>query len=158
MPEKIDPAVAALFGSKTRALTLATLANAGIPLTAYRIAQVAGTQVIKTVTELRRLERGGLVLRSPTDLGRSGWILADKSLADFFRRLVRLFWLADWNKVIDKRVRSRNRSRPVAINLARFPPNPEAVPNPGEFIRSPEKDRILARAGLPTSRRVAENR
>jgi hypothetical protein len=153
MPSKVDPGVVSLFGSETRAATLGALANAGEPLTAYRIAKMTGTQVIKAITELRRLEKAEVVDRTPTERGRTGWILSDRSLRDFLRRRVRIVWSADWNREAEKRIARRTSSRGPRVDLAQFVPNPESVPNQGEFTRSPEKDRLLAKAGLRTSRR-----
>ncbi len=149
----IDPAVAVLFGSETRAATLGALANAGQPLTAYRIAKMTGSQVIKTITELRRLQKTGFVAQAFTDRGRIGWVVSDDLLGEFLRRRVRIVWAADWDQEVGKRIRQRTRSPKIRIDLSRFVPNPGAVPNPEEFIRSPEKDRILAEAGLAISRR-----
>jgi len=154
MPTKIDPSVVALFGSRTRAATLGALANAGQPLTAYRVAKMTGTQVIKAITELRRLEKAGVVATAPTGRGRTGWVLSDRSLQDFFRRRVRIVWSADFEREVDRRVGRRTSSRQVRIDLSRFVPSPDAVPNRSEFTRSLVKDRILARAGLRTSRRT----
>jgi hypothetical protein len=158
MPTKIDPGVVALFGSQTRAATLGALANAGQPLTAYRLAKMTGTQVIKAITELRRLEKAGVVAMAPTDRGRPGWILSDRSLEDFFRRRVRIVWSTDFDREVDRRIARRLSSRRVRIDLSRFVPSPATVPNQAEFTRSPEKDRILARAGLRASRRGSPRR
>jgi len=158
MPPKIDPSVVALFGSQTRAATLGALANAGQPLTAYRVAKVTGTQVIKVITELRRLEQAGVVATAPTDRGRTGWVLSDRSLQDFLQRRVRIVWAADFGREIDRRIARRTSPRRLRIDLSRFVPSPESVPNREEFTRSPEKDRILARAGLRTSRRNSASR
>jgi hypothetical protein len=149
---KIDPGVVALFGSETRATTLGALANAGRPLTAYRIAKMTGTQVIKTITELRRLEKAGIVMTAPTDRGRTAWILLDPSLRDFFRRRVRVVWSVDWDREVGRRVARRRSSPRIRIDLSRLQPSPDVVPNREEFLRPLEKDRILARGGLRTSR------
>jgi hypothetical protein len=154
----VDPGVASLFGGRTRALTLGALANSGQPLTAYRIAQITGTQVIKAVTELRKLERGGFVARVDSTPGPVRWVMLEDSLRNLLRRRVRVVWSADWNRTIDERVRGRNRSSGTNIDLSRFTPNPQGVPNPSEFTRSAEKDRILARAGLRVSRRGGNRR
>ena len=158
MMARVDPGVVALFGSETRAATLGALANAGQPLTAYRIAQMTRAQVIKTVTELRRLKKAGFVVEALTNRGRTGWVISDPSLQDFLRQRVRIVWSTDWDREVGKRVRGRRASPKTQIDLSRFVPNPEAIPNPEEFTRSPEKDRILARAGLRVSRRTATNK
>jgi hypothetical protein len=154
----VDPGIVALFGSETRAATLGALASAGQPLTAYRIAKMTGAQVIKSVTELRRLEKAGFVTETPTDRGRTGWVLSDDSLRTLLRRRVRIVWSTDWDREILKRVGRRRTTSRVRIDLSRFTPAPGGVPNPEEFVRPPEKDRELARAGLRVSRRTEATR
>jgi hypothetical protein len=158
MTAKIDPGIVALFGSHTRAAALGALANAGQPLTAYRVAKMTGTQVVKVMAELRRLEKAGIVSTAPTDRGRAGWVLSDRSLQDFLRRRVRIVWSSDWNREVGRRIARRSSSRRVRIDLSRFEPSPASVPDGEESTRSPEKDRILARTGLRTSRRVSRQR
>ncbi len=158
MKTEIDPGIAALFGSETRAATLGAVANARQPLTAYRVAQMTGAQVIKVVAELRRLEKAGLVAKTPTDRGRTGWTVSDGALRDLLRRRVRIVWSRDWNEAAGERVRRRDSLPTIRIDLSRYRPNPKAVPNPEEFERPAEKDRLLAKAGLPVSRRSSARR
>jgi len=158
MEGRIDPGIVALFGSETRAATLGALASAGQPLTAYRIARITGAQVVKTVTELRRLERAGFVAEAPTDRERTGWVLVDPRLRDFLRRRVRIVWSVDWDRAVEGRIRSRKPQLRPRIDLSRFVPNPRGVPNPDEFVRAADKDRILSRLGLPVSRRSKTRR
>jgi hypothetical protein len=158
MEASIDPGVISLFGSRLRAATLGALANSRQPLTAYRVAIVTGSQVIKVITELRRLEQSGFVERSETGARGAGWSLPDPDLRDFLRRRVRLVWWDDWNEQVAFRVR-RSASVPrTRVDLSRFRPEPHAVPNRREFLRRPGKDRLLAKAGLPVSRRTAARR
>jgi hypothetical protein len=149
----VDPGVVALFGSETRAATLGVLANAGQSLSAYRIAKISGSQLIKTTTELRRLESAGFVSRAPTPRGRPGWIISDGPLRELLCRRVRIVWLADWDRQVTERTRMRTALPRLRIDLSKFPPNPRSVPNRPEFERPSGKDRALARAGLRTSRR-----
>jgi len=123
-------------------------------LTAYRIAKMTGGQVIKTITELRRLERAGIVARAETGRGRVGWVLPDGSLKDFLRQRVRIVWAPDWDRAVVERIGRRGNTPKLRIDLSRFPPSPEGIPNLEEFVRRPEKDRALARAGLRVSRRA----
>jgi hypothetical protein len=153
MVSVVDPGVVALFGSETRAATLGALANAGQPLSAYRLAKITGSQVIKTTTELRRLEGAGFVSRAVTPRGRPGWVIPDGPLRDLLRRRVRILWSADWDRQVAGRIRRRTATPRLRIDLSRFPANPKGVPNRAEFIRAVGKDRALARAGLRTSRR-----
>jgi hypothetical protein len=158
MEADIDPGVASLFGGRLRAVTLGALASAQTPLTAYRIAKITGSQVIKVITELRRLEATGVLDRVSRAGSAPGWTLTDPALRDFFRRRVRIVWWRDWDREVSRRV-LRSASLPrTPIDLSRFRPNPRAVPNREEFVRPPEKDRELARAGLPISRRTGRRR
>jgi hypothetical protein len=152
----VDPGVVALFGSETRAATLGALANAGEPLSAYRLAKITQSQVIKTTAELRRLEGAGFVSRALTPRGRPGWIISDGALRELLRSRVRIVWSADWDRQVARRARSVAGLPRLRIDLSRFPANPKAVPNRSEFVRSIAKDRALARAGLRTSRRSQE--
>jgi hypothetical protein len=154
----VDPGIVLLFGSEARATVLGVLANAGRPLTAYRVARITGMQVTKTVNELRRLKEAGFTSNASTDSGRLGWVLSDQSLGEVLRRRVRIVWSVDWDQTVAGRVRRRRGSRRMRIDLSRFRPNPRVVPNRGEFTRSREKDRILARMGLPTSSRKGSRR
>jgi len=49
-----DPALLSLFGSQTRLLTMAVLANADEALTGYRVAKIAGLPREKVYPELRK--------------------------------------------------------------------------------------------------------
>jgi len=151
----LDPGVAALFGSESRALILAPLANAFDPMTAYRIAAVAQLQRTKVYSELRRLEKAGIVRSSSVADGPTVWTLTDPDLRAFLRRRVRFWSWADWQR---RRSRTSGPRRPrndwaEKFDSSKYRPNPSAVPNPREFRRPREKDRILAELGLPRSRR-----
>jgi len=152
MCSMVDPGVVALFGSETRAAALGALANAGQPLSAYRVAKITGSQLIKTTAELRRLESAGFVSRATTLRGRPGWILPDGPLRELLRRRVRIVWSTDWDRQVAGRARGRGASPRLRIDLSKFAANPLGVPNRAEFIRPIGKDRALARAGLRTSR------
>lgn len=155
METPVDPRIASLFGSQVRAATLGALANARRPLTAYRVAKMTGAQVIKVITELRRLERAGLIDRTRPERGPVGWFLLDGSLREFLRRRVRIVWWSDWDEEVGARVRSPASNPRVRVELSRYRADPGAVPNPREFTRPIRKDRLLAEAGLPVSRRIA---
>ena len=152
---KVDPGLERLFGGRTRVRILAVLANAAEPVTAYRIARVAGSQVGKTSVELRRLERSGIVRRvAPSSRG-LGWVMVDPDLRRLLQRRVRLVWVEDWDRLTARQALLARRSHRPRIDLARFRPSPGSVPNRSEFLRSTAKDRILAEMGLPTSRHAA---
>lgn len=154
----IDPEIVQLFGGRTRASVLGVLANAGRPLTAYRVGQIAGAQLTKVGAELRRLERAAIVRQvSPSD-GGPGWIMTEPSLREMLRRRVRIVWLPDWDEQVRRRA-LRSRSLPRSrIDLRRYRPDPGSVPNRREFVRPPEKDRILLALGLPASRKRGRRR
>lgn len=157
MTNGVDPSVARLLGSATRAATLGALANARFPLTAYRVAQMTGAQPIKVIAELRRLQEGGFVEPSTTPGEKRGWILTDQLLRAFLRRRVRIVWSPDWNDQVGVRVGQRGTGR-TRIDLSRYPPNRRAVPSPAEFARPSRKDRLLSDAGLAVSRHRAAAR
>lgn len=152
MDTLIDPDIVELFGGRTRASVLGILANAGRPLTAYRVSRIAGAQLTKVGAELRRLERAAIARQVPPSEGGPGWIMIEPSLREMLRRRVRIVWLPDWDAQVGRRaLRTRSGPRP-RIDLNRYRPDPSAVPNRREFVRPPEKDRVLVAVGLPPSR------
>jgi DNA-binding transcriptional ArsR family regulator len=86
MRPKVDPALVAAFGSATRVLTLAALANSNVPLTAYRVAKIGGLRPPKVYEELRRAKARGLV-------GESGGkhVLLDADLRTLVQRRARIY-------------------------------------------------------------------
>lgn len=68
-----------LFGSRTRAAALETLATTSRPLTAYRIAKVVGAQPIQVLTLLKSLEPE--IVRNSGE----GWVLVNDLLRQFLR-------------------------------------------------------------------------
>jgi DNA-binding transcriptional ArsR family regulator len=87
----VDPTLTALLGGETRLRILAVLANAGRPLTAYRVAQVGEVRAAKVYPELRRLRGTGLVAVNP-----SGWVLRDEDVGRLLRKRIPLVWDVDW--------------------------------------------------------------
>jgi hypothetical protein len=158
MEDFVDPGIVSLFGGRLRAATLGALANARLPLTAYRVSMITSSQVIKVITELRRLERSGLVVRSTTGGRGASWSLSDPGLRDFLRRRVRIVWWGDWDREVARRVRRSALGAPTRIDLSRYRREPGALPNRREFRRSPKKDALLVKAGLSGSRRAAPRR
>jgi DNA-binding transcriptional ArsR family regulator len=94
-PLPVDPQVAALLGSTTRVRTLAPLANAYGPMTAYRVAQLAGIPRTKVYAELRRLQEAGAVEARRSRSGRSTWVLLDRDMALYLRKKIRIAWSGD---------------------------------------------------------------
>jgi len=150
----IDSGIAALFGSATRARTLAVLANSLEPLTGYRIAEVSGDERIKVYSMLASLERAGIVVSTKREDGRTTvWTLRDPDVGSLLRRRVRLVGEKEWDTDVTKRLSEVRdlRDRVLKIDLSNYP----SLPREGvkELERPPEKDRDLAAAGLRPSRR-----
>lgn len=162
MIPKVDPALVAAFGSTTRVRTLAVLANAAGPLTAYRVALVGGIPVDKAYREVRRLARSGLVERR-----RNGWVLIDEDLRSLLQRRVRVRWDRDWDgerrtwaeetpKLLSAglaTIQGRLQSDPGYLRPRGWKPTPAARRTIRELGRPAEKDALLRRAGLRSSSR-----
>jgi len=155
MPLKVDPGLAALCGSATRVSVLGALAGASRPFSGYQVAKAAGRQPIKVYAELRRLRDGGLVRETLIGNGRSTWELTDLQVLALFRGRLRVSLWTDWKLGTARSARLARRAAAAAArwDLSKYSANPTAVSSPGEYVRSPVKDRVLARAGLQTSRR-----
>src|SRR5271170_6733661 len=113
----LDPALATLFGSRTRLLTMAVLANAEEPLTGYRVAKVAGLPRQKVYPEIRRGVRAGLVGESA-----SGFRLLDPDVKALLRKRVRIRWDEEWDRARAEssgRVTSDLRQIPASLNGVR---------------------------------------
>lgn len=150
MKPRVDPALIAFVGSETRVLTMAVLANAGRPLTGYRIAKVAGLQPIRVYEELRRAIGAGYVKRR-----RDGFVLTDMGIRDFLRRQVRLSWMDDLLSSERARRAARAKALPTDwFDPTRYRPDPKiAARFAGFFERPPEKDELALRTGQGLSRK-----
>jgi len=142
MKPEIDPAMIAAFGSETRVRTLAVLAGATRPLTPYRVGKTGGVALPKVYMELQRLEKAGIVRRSPT-----GVELADADLRGLLARRVRLSWSGDWGATYEERSRRARSLRPqiaritAAVDPSNYAPNPAiARKYAREFERPAIKD------------------
>jgi hypothetical protein len=93
MEATLDSVLTSLFGSRTRLLTMAVLANAEEPLTGYRVAKVAGLPRQKVYPELRRGIETGLVTRVS-----SGFLLSDPDVRALLRKRVRIRWDEEWDR------------------------------------------------------------
>lgn len=155
MKAAVDPSLRRLFGGQTRVLVLGVLANSAEPLTAYRVAQMSGAQVSKTVVELRRLAKCGVARQLSGSSGPAKWILIEPGLREMLRRRVRIVSSAELVRRVGRRARRDTRPARDRIDLTRFRPTPTLVPNQQEFLRPRGKDRILDELGLPTSRHAA---
>lgn len=152
----VDPGLAALFGSEDRVRTLAALANADAPLTAYRIATVVGMKPANVYRELKRLVQFNEVERAPTLKGTSGWRLVDADVRALLRRRLRVVWSEDFLRGARERGRRAalavRRSSRAPLDLASFEPG--RPPSAGAIRRRLEKDQTLTKAGARPSVRT----
>ena len=162
MADSWDPVLEAAFGSRTRLLTLAALANSDEPLTGYRLGVVAGLPRPKVYAELRRGIKSGLVERVS-----GGFRLADPDIRTLLRKRVRIRWDAEWDRSRKNwneetaellraglaEVRARIQQNPGYLRPPGWKPPPEARSWQMELDRPPQKDRVLRRVGLRTSKR-----
>jgi len=169
MRDEVDPAVLAFTGSRTRALTLAVLANAEEPFTGYRVAKIAGLNPSKVYRELLRASKAGLIRRDRTG---NGYIIADPDVRTFLRRRLRIRWDDEWDKARAgwddetpgllstalTAIRGRVRENPNYLRPRGWKPPASAESWAGELRRPPEKDAGIRRAGRRTSRREDWNR
>jgi len=161
MRSNLDPALTGLTGSATRARTLVPLASAGSPLTAYRIAALAGVPRTKVYRELRRLGESGLVERVGMGRNRSGWTLVDPDLRRFVSRRAQILWSGDIkanSEALRKRTQqiiAESAKLPLEGTLLSGDLRPSTV---REIARSPSKDELLASLKLRVSRRVQRRR
>src|ERR1700730_9426096 len=150
---KVDPGLAALFGSADRVRALAALANATAPLTAYRVAAMVGMEPPNVYRELKRLREFREGRRAATPEGRNGWAIADPDVRTLFRRRLRIVWSEDLLRGM------RERERRAASNIRRSAKDPLDLskfqrgrpPTEVQSRRRREKDRILAQAGMRVS-------
>jgi len=154
----VDPGLAALFGSEDRVRTLAALANAEAPLTAYRVAAIVGMKPPNVYRELKRLLEVKEVARAQTPRGRQGWTLVDPDIRTFLRRRMRIVWIEDLSRGAQDRerraARAMRRSEAEPLDLSKFTPGRPL--SAAAIRRRKAKDEILARAGSRTS--VRSNR
>lgn len=152
----VDPGLARLFGSEDRVRTLAALANAEAPLTAYRVASMVGMAPPNVYRELRRLLEYGEVERVSTPEGREGWTVVDPDLRALLRRRLRVVWSQDLMRGAKDRSRRAalavRRSSRAPLDLARFTPGRPLGATAAR--QRQEKDEVLARAGARTSVRT----
>jgi DNA-binding transcriptional ArsR family regulator len=151
----VDPGLAALFGSEDRVRTLAALANAEAPLTAYRVAAIVGMKPPNVYRELKRLLEFKEVERASTPEGRDGWTVVDPDVRALLRRRLRIVWIEDLARSAEERERRATlairRSAQEPLDLSKFKPGrPLSIT---EIRRRTEKDRVLEKAGARTSLR-----
>ena len=158
MRRDTDSALVSLFGSETRLLTMAVLANANEPLSGYRIAMVANLPREKVYPQLRKGVASGILEAGPT-----GFRMIDADIRALVRKRVRIRWDPEWDRARagwDEDTRAR-----LTALLASIPKGPTYLRPKGwkpsalarkairEMGRSPSKDALLASRGLRTSAR-----
>ena len=152
---QISPDIGVLFGSETRAKVLGLLADAREPKTGYQVAKATGLNPPKAYRELQRLATTGFV-RVVEEPGRKCFRLVNEDLRRLVMRYVRITTEDEWFS--PDRVRERRealeRAARIRLTLPESKPNPDAVPNRGEYERSPAKVRALRRI----ARRIPKGR
>jgi DNA-binding transcriptional ArsR family regulator len=131
-PLPVEPGVAALLGSANRVRTLAPLANAYRPMTAYRVAQLAGIPRTKVYEELRRLRDAGVLQERRTRRGTSTWSLLDADMGLYLRKKIRIAWSADLAKAASSRAA---RERTLLTGRRRWFDPSKYVANPAVAAR-----------------------
>jgi DNA-binding transcriptional ArsR family regulator len=158
-PLAVDPRVASLLGSTNRVRTLAPLANAYRPMTAYRVAQLAGIPRTKVYEELQRLRAAGAVEARTNRKGRSTWVLLDQDMALYLRKKIRIAWSGDLAATAVRRA-TKERDALTRIGTSWFDPS-KYTPNPSVAARyAPEIERPEGKGefeGMP-GRRISRKR
>jgi DNA-binding transcriptional ArsR family regulator len=158
-PLAVDPKVEAFVGSANRVRTLAPIANAARPLTAYRIAWLARVPRSKVYVELRRLSESGLVEERKDRKGRSTWTMTDADVAAFLRKKVRIAWSEDVSaSVADRAERWRANAAKTAswFDPSKYTANPSVTARIAKEVIRPEGKGEFP--GMPMSRRSRKAR
>jgi DNA-binding transcriptional ArsR family regulator len=124
-------------------------------MTAYKVAQVGELSIPKVYSELRRLTEAGVTEASVGPTGVRRFELTDPDLRRLLQRRAPIISWDEWIRQ-DTRRRQTPGILPTAskvIDLARYRPAPRSLPNWQEFVRPPEKDEDLRRAGAQVSNR-----
>jgi hypothetical protein len=160
VPLPVDSGLSGLFGSDDRVRTLAALANAGAPLTGYRIATMVGMEPPNVYRELNRLLACEEVKRATTPDGRNGWLMVDPDVRSLLRRRLRIVWSRDLTRGAEERERRAasiiERSAREPLDLSKFKPGRRI--SSAATRRRREKDEVLERAGARTSVQVVSRR
>ena len=136
-----------VFGSETRARMLGLLADAERPLTGYAIARRLRVPPSKVYRQLPGLLTSGVLEVIQDERGVKRYVLVDRDLRRFLQKRVRVTTAEEWFSPGRARRKRRVYDRLRAMEI--LPPTPrphrEAVSNPEEYERPPEKDRALRR-------------
>jgi hypothetical protein len=153
MESDVDPALAALVGSRSRLLTLAVLANSDEPLSGYRVAKIASLPRVKVYPEIRKGIGTGILVKEG-----EGYRMVDMDLRSLLRKRVRIRWDQEWDRARSIRAKSAaadlERIQASLKGVRLFDPKnriPRAAKR--ELERDPEKNRILRRLNLRPSAR-----
>lgn len=143
----VDPAVAQLFGSETRAKVLGVLANSVEPKTGYEISKTLGIGPPKVYDVLRRLGTSGFLKAVPERSRIKRYILADEDLKRLLLKRVRIVVEKDWFSpdMVRDRERAFELAKKLVVRVPKAKGVPKSIPNRQEFVRSPAKNRALAR-------------
>ncbi|MFY9717946.1 MAG: helix-turn-helix domain-containing protein [Thermoplasmata archaeon] len=158
-PLAVDPRLAALLGSANRVRTLAPLANAYRPMTAYRVARLAGIPRTKVYRELRRLLTVGVVGERRSRKGTSTWTLLDADMALYLRKKIRVAWSRDLAASATPRAEKERRLAAALrseswFNPAKYRPNPSVAARYAAEIERPEgKGEFAGRAARVSRKR-----
>lgn len=154
-PLEVPSPLSRLFGSSDRLRILAVLANANQPLTAYRIAQVAGIQPPNVYREIKRLS--GLSELRKNALPTEGWELVDSQLRRFVQQKVRVYWSEDFALGAASRAARARQLRKAMSNVpleSRFVQQGRR-PTASQIRNRRQKDAVLKRGGgRPSTRAV----
>lgn len=139
--------------------TLAALANATVPLTAYRVAMMVGMKPPNVYRELKRLLQFNEVERTSTPENRDGWVVVDPDLKALLRRRMRIIWSQDLTRgAVDRERRAAivtQRITEEPLDLSKFKPG--RPPSAAEIRRRRQKDAVLTAAGAQSSIRTNQS-
>jgi hypothetical protein len=159
MDAGVDPTLLSLFGSRTRLLTMAVLANASRPLTGYRVAVIAGLPREKVYPEIRKGMATGLLAKDD-----EGYRMVDPDVRAILQKRVQIRWdrewdreRAGWNEGTQDRLNAILASIPTNSTYLRpqgWRPSASARALIREMRRPRAKDALLRRRALRTSART----
>jgi len=147
MKFRIDPAVVQLFGSETRAKVLGVLASSVEPKTGYEIAKALDASAPKVYAVLKRLETSGFLKAVSKGSQFKGYFMVDDDLRSLLAKKVRISVEKDWfsPEMVREREKAFRLANKMVVKVPKAGRIPKEIPNRREFIRPPEKDRVVAR-------------
>ena len=147
MEFKIDSAVIQLFGSETRAKVLGVLASSVEPKTGYEIAKALGASAPRVYGVLKRLEISGFLKAVSKGSHFKAYFLVDDDLRRLLAKKVRISVEKDWfsPEMVREREKAFRLASKMVVKVPKAGRIPKEIPNRREFVRPPEKDRVVAR-------------